>query len=479
MLMAQYNKAQYRWLSRAILIVSVICMIIVTFENDYSKSVLLPLSPFAFIILFLISNYSFRIVGGSITTLIAYVGFFIRMVISPLMIVITNYDLEIPSNGWLLYINWAVILVVYECFAFFAFLLVSKRLRRVRYYRNEPMTLSTEQNTSILTLFIIIASIGFVAYCIIRNPSYALSFTSLTNFLNNTETDIILRNNLYSQMRDQASSLYTLFSTAIVFVQVMIPAIILNMIYKNRTDIDASRKRNRGVFLSFLVIFLSLTIMSDDHGKTIVLVAAIFITLMHTYSKEMKKWIPLFIIGGTVGATFLLLVKAGVFLGRSNGLSTFARILNTYFAGIPNVAVGLTVEYADKLSTLLGDFLRSIPLVAHFFVDMPRSQELFNFAYHGITGYSNEIMPTICYGYQYLGFLAPALTIIIYNVCFKIEEKFLRSEKMFNKAIYAYLLVYFAICPFMYMFTSFLTMWWYSLIFMIIIRSNTEKGGDY
>jgi len=280
-------------------------------------------------------------------------------------------------------------------------------------------------------------------------------------------------------MRDQASSLYTLFSTAIVFVQVMIPAMILNMIYKNRTNIDASRKRNRGVLLSFLVIILSLTIMSDDHGKTIVLVAAIFITLMHTYSKEMKKWIPIFIIGGTTGALFLLLVKAGVFLGRTNGLSTFARILNTYFAGIPNVAVGLTVEYTDKLSTLFGDFFRSIPLAAHFFVDMPRSQELFNYAYHGISGYSNEIMPTICYGYQYLGFLAPVLTIVIYNVCFKIEEKFLRSEKMFNKAIYAYLLVYFAICPFMYMFTSFLTMWWYSLIFMIIIRSNAEKGGGY
>ncbi len=473
------NNMQFKGLCRVIIISSLICMSVVIFENDYKKSTLLPLSPLIFLILFLISYFVFRNVDKTITSLIAYVGFFIRMVFSPLMVVITDYDLEIPNNAWIEQINGAVILVVYEYVVFFVFSIASKRIKKVEHYRNEPLIFANEQKINIYTIFIILSSVGFVAYCIIRNPSYVLLFTGLSEFITNTETDIIMKNILYGRMRDQASSLYTLFRTVIVFVQVLIPATLLNTIYKNRTNLRAYNKRKRGVFLSFLVIMLSLIIMSEDYGKTIVLVASIFITLIHVYEKEMKKWTPIFVIGGALGTTFLLLVKVGVFLGRSNGLSTFARIINTYFAGIPNVAVGLTVEYTDKVNTIFGDFFRSIPLLAHFFVDLPRSQELFNLAYHGNAGYLNEIMPTICYGYHYLLFFAPAFTIIIYNACYKIEEKFLRADKMFNKAIYAYILVYFAICPFMYMFTSFLTMWWYSIIFMIIIHLNNEKKRDY
>ncbi len=474
------NRIIYRYnnmYSRIIIILSCISFFIIVFQNDYNKSTTLPILPFLFLILFFVSSYVFRNIGGSITTMIAYFGFFIRMVISPLIIVLSEYNIEIPNNGWEKHITDAVLLIAYEYLAFFVYLMGSKRAAKIKRLRDGEYVQDriSSQRINYLTKVIIVGSIGFIAFCLITNPSYIITFKNIFDFLGASESDIIVKNNLYIQMISNSSSLYTLFTTAIVFVQVIAPATILNAIYKGRQDYSQYWKRRFGLLLSFLVLILSLSILTEDHAKTIVLCAAIFMTLANVYPVEMKNWIPVFVIGGFAGAVFLLLVKTGVFIGKYDGIQSIARIANTYFAGVPNVAIGLSLNYPDKLSTLGGDFFRSIPIIAHFFMHLPRSQDLFNYAYHGVSGYTNEIMPTICYGWQYLGIFAPALTLFIYHHCYKLEEKFIFDNKVFNKAIYAYLLIYFAICPFMYMFTSFLTMFWYSLIFMIIIRSNSER----
>lgn len=458
-----------------ILLLSTVILFAVALNNDYHLSPLLVLSPMAYLLLTMFVLKANKAILQSITAIIIFSGYFIRMNISPLLLVLTNYQIEIITKEWIQYLDYSVLLATFEYIVLCIYLLSSKNVRQVT--RTEYQAYSVQSlRLNFLTKFFLILMVSFVLYCILSNPGFLLAIDNVFNVIRVSEQDNIARNVLYNQMRDNSSSrLFTLFYTAITFVQVIAPAALLNMVYNNRIKIFSSRQKKGSVFLSLVVMAVSLSILTDDLSKAVIVAFAIFITLAQVYPDALRKWIPIFGISGLVLGVLLLLAKSGLFNGKINGLNSLGRIFNTYFSGIPNIAVGLTVEYENKFNTALGDFTRSIPIFAHFFMDLPRSQDLFNLTYHGISGYTNEIMPTICYGYKYLGPFAPALTLIIYNMCFKIESKFKNAKTIFDKSIYAYLLVYFAICPIMYMFTSFLTMFWYSIIFSFIIKSNAKR----
>ena len=438
--------------------------------NDYSVSLLLPFSPFIYFLGVLLVKTKGKYVLKSFVSTVLFSGFFIRMVICPAIMIACDYDLKIPTSRWLDFLDYAVLLVIFEYIALVGYLFCNKNLRLIAGIEseNEPVT----ANLRITTRAIIGAVIIFVIYCVATHPSYLLSIKNTLEFIGYSEQDNALRNKMYLQMREESSSLYTLYFTAIVFLQALLPATLLNAIFKNRVSIFSSRRKTGSVILSLAVIILSLMILTDDNSKSLIVAASIFITLIYVYPDSVRRFIPIFAIGGSVFAIFLLLVKSGMFMGRYTGITSVGKLINTYFSGIPNVAVGISTEYPDKVATLIGDFTRSIPLVAHFFVKFPQSRELFNISYHGISGYLNEIMPTICYGYKYIGPFAPLFSLFVYGRAYNYEKKFHQNELVFNKTIYSYLAIYLAICPIMYMFTSALNMMWYGLIFSIIARSN-------
>lgn len=475
--MKVYNyseKSNYRgkfiWV---LFLLSMVCFVVVVFHNDYSKCVLLPLAPFMFSIVAGYFANKARNLSKSVVFIIVFAGFFVRTCLCSLLMVISDYNLGIPTSEWEDYLDWAVLLLLFEFITTIVYFISNRKVIDI---------VSCEENSSIeayrLSLFtkaIVLFAGLFTVYCIVTNPSYLLYIKNTLEFISYTEQENALRNKLYFQMLENRSSLYTLYSTMLVFLQVLLPSVLLNAIYRNRLTLGNSKKRILSVSLSLLVLMISMLFLTEDNSRTIIVAASIFVTLIHIYPEYLRKWVPLVVSAGIILAFLLLMLKAGMFMGLYNGVSSLAKIINTYFAGIPNIAVGIKTNYPDKLENLIGDLGRSIPIFSHFFVNFTNSRELFNIAYHGVSGHLNEIMPTICYGYKYLGPLAPVVTIFTCNCAVRYEYDFLHSDNVFSKTIYAYLAIYLAICPTMYMFTSALNMIWYGLIFRFIAKTNSRK----
>lgn len=445
------------------------CCLFIICMNNYNKVPLLPIVPISFLFGFLfIVHKKFNILK-SVVADIFFAGFFLRMVLFPVLMILADYNVKIPNTKWDFYINEATCLISYEYLVLCGWLFISSKKQILNHNGHENIKHCKISNYVWLILLFLL---GFAIMCIVLHPSFLLIFDTIFQIVSASTEEIILKNSLFNQMRENTSSiLYTLFYTAITFIQILLPATLLNFIYNlNLKGLFLKKKIN--VAFCVLVIIFSLSIFTDALSKTLVIALAIFLTVSNIYSHIVKKWVPIFFACGGCLALFLLLAKAGIFNRNTKSIENIAKIFNTYFSGIPNISVGLSIEYPNKSDVLLGDFLRSIPLFAHFFVTLPRSQDLFNYYYHGVYGYTNEIMPTICYGYKYLGIFAPLFSILIYKYSFKLEKKFFETEKVFNKTIYAFFSIYFAICPIMYMFTSFLTMFWYSVVFIIIIYFN-------
>ena len=459
-------------LSWILLLLSSISFVVVLMKNNYEKCSFLPLVILFYVVILIYINFELKYLWNSFATIVLFVGYFIRMAICPLLMVLADYKVNIPNSIWLDYTNYAVILLIYEFLCVFIYLLTSKKVKLLTEAKNKNCLKSYELN--ITTYFIVMFFFLFAVFCILKRPDFLLSIKNTIDFVGFTERENALRNRMYFEMRQNASSLYTLYNTAIVFLQILLPAVILNFIYKNKIVFLTTLHRVENIILGFVVLFFTLLFTTEDNSKSILVAISVFITLLFMYPNSVKKIIPLMFLCGTTFTVVLFLVKTGMFFGRYKGAETIAELINSYFCGIPNIALGMTIEYPNKLITFIGDTVRAVPLAAHFFVDFTNSRTLFNFAYHGVDGYYNQIMPTICYGYKYFGLLAPILPLFIFNWAVKYEIKFHQSDIVFNKLIFAFFAVYFSVCPTMYMFTSALVMLCYAIVFECIVRLNTK-----
>lgn len=201
------------------------------------------------------------------------------------------------------------------------------------------------------------------------------------------------------------------------------------------------------LILSSLVIVLCMIISTDTTADSLVFAIIYFCLLLDFYKNDYKKIILFLTIFSFAFVVF------GLFSDTSS--LYIARKLNAYFSGLKNITMTFNINrYNYNMFELMkGDFLRSIPLLKAFFVDMNTSSMIFNDSYNMM----GQIIPNIGQSYLYFGFmLSPLLSIIFTFLTAKTEGKIYQTDNIMDKFLLLLLVIRFACVPVLYNYSIFL-----------------------
>ncbi|GEM_PF-4384019 len=406
------------------------------------------------------------------TFTLVYFLYFIRMVIHPLLIHLTNNkvaltlgrniisDHIIKSN-----LTNAVILICYEFIIIFIIIYLYYKFINIK-----PQNIQIKIFT-ISKMFKQLINIMFIFFII------AICF--YPHFLNYFEffiTDQNKTNYEYSKgLIFMKSTIPYFIYWPVLFIinilQIFLPILLILFInnYKNINN------RLIKYILSLFVVLLTFIIMTPQKITSIQLSLVLFVILNLLYPYYSKK-ISFLIILNILFFSFLALsIKVG-FTSKSllNSLFQLSAITNVYFGGVFNVSASLAINNEISYKIILSDILRNIPFINYFFKNIPNTVNIFN---NLILGEKQTylIIPMIGQGKFYFGYIfAPFFSIISILLALYYENKFKNSYTIIGKYLYLYISFIFGLSPIMYNFNilvSFLFNAFFCLILLFISKT--------
>lgn len=456
------------------LLVYVLLTGILFIVNDYSTSPLMPIAPVIYGICFMIVFVKRPRAFDSVSVLIIFALYFLRIVVIPIVYVMSGYRSSIETSAGIQYLNEAILLVSFELFCVTIFILLSKKLLEINNYE-----ICTKKNDgieiSLLTKIILTVLVLIAIVCILLNQSILASVSTILDRFTATSEMELERRRIFLDVRENASLLFNLFFQDVFYLQILIPASLLSFAIAKRNEFNP----HKGFVLGFIVSILSVYFVTDNNIDSICIMLASLLVLFTAYYKIMSKIFPFIIIAVTIFIALFLFSKVGYDSGTGIQLTELSSTLCAYFSAFPNVSCGFAVQYTDKLATFFGDIVAGVPYLTVLFRGFPKSVTLFNIAAHGYDGLTNQIMPLISYGYQYLGIFAPAFTLITYYIAFTMESNFRKSNNTFNKVIYALIFINLSVGPCIFGFPNTIKRLCYYIPLLILIKINKKYNTNF
>ena len=252
------------------------------------------------------------------------------------------------------------------------------------------------------------------------------------------------------------SIIYYPFKLVIEILRITLAPIILIFIY------NSNFKEKIKIFLSFIFILILLCISSQEQINSILIVFACALLIVKLYPNYSKVFMIIGSILIILFVTFGLVTFSGI-----DDFDRMSQVLQAYFSGPSNVALGITIGRSKALDFFLGDFFRNIPIFATFFKNMIVTNDYMNIV--GSLSGGASITPFISDGYIYFGKILSILpTMVITYIIIKLEKNLYNN----NYDVYTYFIrsisiIIIALCPVLYSVGIF-----YSYIMSIIIPIN-------
>lgn len=411
---------------------------------------MMPLAFFFITVLFIYrwNNLYFCSITGTIVILIYYA----RLVITPFVMAIGNYETIISEKIYSSNASYAVFLMVYETFVVFllltSFLQKSYGIFSEMVYPKENEMLEVEHKPGGGLCLVVGLLCIFIIGMIIFDPSIWKA-----NFL--LLIDVNQSYYAYSSSETGIGSLsmfVELMNSAFKLVQVMLPPMLLYFIARRKGYIF----RNVAAF----VIFISVVIVAtEDRIDAIFAGIAFLYTIRDAYGKAFKgkfrQWLIIIVAAALLG----LAIKSGTVSSGNNGtdFGSASSMLAAYFSGIPTVAAG--IGFADSLEGLnifhiFPDMISKIPYFTYALslftgIDITNSNQLFNNYISGALGRGyGQILPSIAVGYEYFGFiLAPVLPALFLKLALYFERNIKMQKNIIRRNLYYWITICVAASP--------------------------------
>ena len=211
------------------------------------------------------------------------------------------------------------------------------------------------------------------------------------------------------------------------------------------------------VIISIIAVIVSISFFSGTSRNSILIEALSYIYLLLKFFPKYKKHIFIICIGALC-AILLSITMVRFYDTRniSEGLSNYditsvARMLNAYFAGQQNVAIGVNsiVYYWDNYNilTIFKDLLANTILLNKLVMNIPGTVEIYNAALYGHTLWADQIPPTITQAialFSVLGFFVPTFIIYFILKMDRISEKSSKTFEVFIASFIAINLAFFS-----------------------------------
>lgn len=437
--------------------------------NDYSISFFMPLAPVIYIICICLVYIKRPSAFDSVAVLIIFAMNFLRMVFVPVIYVLSGYVSTIETAAGTKYLNEAVALVGFEMFCTTLLILSSKKLSEISSY-----TMDTELDSNIKiklhvkAILFCLVLMGII--CVLADKSVLVIVSTIFDRFSATAEMNVERRSAYLSAKENSSLIFNLFSQVVFYLQILIPASLISYATNKRNELNS----NKGFVLGLIISALSVLFITDNNIDSVCIMIACLLVIFSVYSERMSRILPFILIAVASFIAMFLFSKVGLQSGEIK-LDNLSRVLCAYFSAFPNVSCGFAVQYDDKFATFWGDIVAGVPYMMVFFRGYPKSVTLFNIAAHGYTGLTNQIMPLISYGYQYLWFFAPTFTLIVYNIAFGLEVKFRNTNKTFNRVLYALMFINLSVGPCIFGFPNTIKRLCYYVPLFILANLNGDS----
>lgn len=433
-----------RGLGFILIMASILSASILFFDNTapdaYALIWLLPLGFLvSFLFLFLTNN-----VGGPLYKVIVECVYFLRMVVTPSVMMTGGYASVIRMDIFKDSINVAISLMCFENIVVFVFLLylslkdkISKPRRwdNCRYKPTRKLIIGT------------LALVVFILFILRLDESVG---KAMFLFLLDTDNSYYALSEVTSGL-GSLSMYVELLSAVFKIVQIILPPLLLYYILKIHS-------RLLRIILSLFVLVLVCLYATEDRIDALLAGFAFLMTMRDSLGKKFRQRSILLIAAIGVVCFVGLAIKGGAFsservVSNSKTSSTIA----AYFSGIPTVATGIDFVFEEgsfRIFQIIPDFISKIPFAAYVIdllagIKLVNSNQMFNNYISSNLGYGlGQILPTSVVGCRYFGYvfapLFPCLLIVFArNLCRKTGQQ----NNLILRNLYYWITISVSLCP--------------------------------
>lgn len=382
---------------------------------EYRNIYIIPLAYMFLNIIFIKTNYNI-ITNGAIISKILLSVFWIRYFLMPFMIIYTNNYGGYGIAPSIISMNTAYILTVFEMIISFIIMYFfdKKYKSKVKLIKSNKVFL---ENKIVITIFILIC-----IPIVIRNLNSFIPQRYLENIIHIDNNGFI-------------SILLNLFKTAVFLV--------LLSVIKQKND-----RKNSNIYklmaIVILLLYMIINFNSSRWGLIIIFISGI--VLINDIFGSINKGIIAIIL--VICSIMLISISMEKFSWALRNESTqfrdmiqlFFSQLQDYFSGPRTIAQGIDAYNVFKenigLSTLINDFIGSIPGIAGIVNQSDRINYYFNTYVLGYTNNLSLINPMISIGYSYFGILfSPLYSGICVFLALKIDNSILLAKNLDYKYV--------------------------------------------
>lgn len=462
------SSIKVNWVWIFITLTSVIAgLILFSDVNRPQHYLLLPVLPFAYGIINIVSivyyNYIYKNIGVSLV-----LGFYyIRTVLVPVIMSFGNYEsllkLNITQN-----MDYGITIMIYELVVVYLVMLIyiTKRKKNKTVVRDNGI----ESGRTLKILIILIFSIlAFDIAVWMTIPESRLLYGNIFETLNKSSSQIVSIDNIAAR-GDFKRVFLTLYSITVEIIRIMVPAYFLIIIRKKFGE------KLSGIIASIPFILIQFFLVSNTHARSIMCVFILILLIAKLYPTWSKKLYLFSILIGCLFILFYFYYRYSIQLSSSTVSSltqNASKWANAYFSGPDNIAAMFNVMSEDKWSVLWYTLINSIPFNGTLFAI---SGSNYSSLYNTYNGSQFQIGPLIAESYFFIGaILSPIIPSLVTILTVHYGNKAHKESDIWRYIAYTYFTLLLAMSLVLYNGTILLKTFMSLILPLLIISKLSNK----
>ncbi|KAI4444749.1 hypothetical protein FMM80_24340 [Schaedlerella arabinosiphila] len=366
--------------------------------GEYFLYFLLPLGFAIFLICTLFCNSKIQ----NKNVFIIFVGlYFIKLVITPAVSAMSGWYALAKGEGYLDYLSEAILLTVWEPVFIGALLMIYTNSREYRIKSNFLKEYGIKFDGA--DLLIIIATLFVVGTLLYYPPLRVRVAWLLTIETNEAVTPVVRswRDFFTANGRQLPLGIIdTLMMKTFYIIRVLFPLMLIEKIYHQNW------RWRKKAFLSLFIVLLCAQVTTEANGETILMAIGLILLLFMIYPKLYESCGKAIIMFGVVVAGMLFALKVKGSSGDTQSDVTFIQsisaTMNAYMNGPVNLAIAIKAKENYNMFMGIEEILGGLPILNRFFSGYQTST-IFNEAFWGMKGRTDQLLPALGQGYMYFG----------------------------------------------------------------------------
>lgn len=367
-------------------------------ESAYFLYFLLPLGFAIFLICTLFCDY--RIQNKNV--FIIFVGlYFMKLVITPAVSAMGGWYTLAKGERYLDYLPESILLTVWEPVFVGALLVIFTNSKRYRIKSNFLKEYGIKFDGADL---LIITATLFVVGTLFYYPPLRVRVAWLFTIETNKVVTPVVRSwrDFFTANGRQLplGIIDTLMMKAFYIIRVLFPLMLIEKIYHQNW------RWSKKAFLSLIIVLLCAQVTTEANSDTILMAIGLILFLFRIYPKLYESCGKAIIVLGVVaaGTLFALKVKGSNDYTQNDVtlIQSISATMNAYMNGPVNLAIAIRAKENYSIFMGIEEILGGLPILNRFFYRYQTST-IFNEAFWGMKGRTDQLLPALGQGYMYFG----------------------------------------------------------------------------